>query len=120
MSEVEVVFCYEEEPGRYAWFLHEADALLLSLARMVDGGALTADEAREEWKPYRAFWPDIYDEAEYGRSEFPDSDAVMDTLPASSGFWRTAVRSRHPRSGVLQRRQPGVRRVLRDPRIRRA
>ena len=49
MNEVEVVFCYEEEPGRYAWFLHEADVLLLSLARMVDSGAMTTDEARGEW-----------------------------------------------------------------------
>jgi hypothetical protein len=91
MSEVDVVFCYEEEPDRYAWFLHEADVLLLSFARMVDSGAMTADEARQEWKSYRVFWSDIYDEEEYGRSEFPDSDAVIDTLPASSGFWRTAV-----------------------------
>jgi len=37
------------------------------------------------------FWSDIYDEEEYGRSEFPDFDAVIDTLPASSSFWRTAV-----------------------------
>jgi hypothetical protein len=99
MSEIEIIFCCEENPDSYGWFLHEADVLLLSLASMVGGGAMTADEARDEWKAYREFWPAIYDEDEYGPSEFPDPDTALDVLPASSDFWQKASRLNIPGVG---------------------
>lgn len=98
----EVVFCYEENAGRYGWFFHEADVRLLSLANTVDSEAMTAEEARKAWEPYREFWPEIYDEEEYGKFEFPDSDTVVDTLPTSSSFWRTAARLDIPGVGFSE------------------
>ncbi len=49
-----VVFCLDEleDWGRFGYFLHEADYLLLSLASSVEEGDITVAEAFEKLDPY--------------------------------------------------------------------
>ena len=49
-----VVFCLDEleDWGRFGYFLHEADYLLLSLASSVEEGAITVAEAFGKLEPY--------------------------------------------------------------------
>lgn len=96
LREMTVVFCAEGLSG-YGWFFHEADAMLFSLDIHVSAGEMTTEEALQAWEPYREHWPELYDltpevlEDEYGIQDFPDSDRILDTLPASGGFWHRAA-----------------------------
>jgi hypothetical protein len=84
----------EEVVVQYHQFMHEAEVLMYPLANAVAEGKMTADEAREEFKPYREHMPWIYDPEEMEEYEngFPTTDHFMDwgSGPGISGFWEAA------------------------------
>jgi hypothetical protein len=81
------VTCEEMPDGTYSMFLHEADILLLALMDDVLHGKMAADHARELWRPYREFLPDLYepDYLEVYEDGFPLNDE-MGLLPGTNIF----------------------------------
>lgn len=84
----------EEVVVQYHGFMHEAEVLIYSLVNAVEEGEMTADEARQEFEPYREHMPWIYDpvEMEEYESGFPDMGHFIDwgIGPGTSGFWEAA------------------------------
>ena len=99
VSEVELVFCTDltgvpEVEAAYADFWHEAEVSFYPLANAVQAGAMTPEEGRKAFEPYRRFAPWIYDpeETEEHENGFPSAEWFTEwgPGPGSEDFWRAA------------------------------
>jgi hypothetical protein len=101
----------EEVVVQYHQFMHEAEVLVYALANAVAEGKMTAEEAREEFEPYREHVPWIYDPEEMEEYEngFPDLDWFMNFGwgPGTSDFYDAADASGIPGVYYNEGEHPG-------------
>lgn len=91
----DLVFCENLYPegaaeAEYGMFFHEADVLLFALAREVEGGTMTVEEAWKTWEPYRRRFPHLYEIDD--PTWFPDVDWIMQMPTATDDFDHDAGR----------------------------
>ncbi len=102
-SGAEVVFCTDitdlpgqdvpEEHREYHMFMHEAEVFMLALARAVEEGKLSPEEALREWETYEAVYPMDEEFLEVFDGGFPSVDWFTSEWPPGPGsenFWRAA------------------------------
>jgi hypothetical protein len=97
-----VVFCTDfQQSTDYVHFCHEADVLLGTLGIAVREQKLTVRGACRLWDRYKAFYPEMYDEAFDEEEGFPDIESTgFDFMPATEAFVEDACSVGVPGAGV--------------------
>jgi hypothetical protein len=82
------IVTYMERDGTYEGFDEEADIMLISLSQAMQAGAMTPEQVREAFRPYREFYPEIYEPYFEEEEEWSFPAATDDLEPLESNRFR--------------------------------